>query len=173
MADFLCGISPLGLAVECNRYIIALVFILKAELKRKGIPDHFGGEVDVVIDEDRIVRADAVWLTPEDWDRQKEATTRAGKSDPRRTRILIAPTFVIESISPGHERHDETTKRRWYAEFGILNYWLLDSFSRSLKCLALDGEDYRVDAEGRGFAVVKSSLFPGLSIALKDLWLDA
>jgi len=149
-----------------------LLFVLKAELKRKATSDHFGGEVDIVIDEDRVVRADAVWLTPENWDRQKEATLRAGRSDPGRTRVLVPPKLVIESVSPGHERHDEATKRRWYAEFGIPNYWILDGFARSLKCLVLDGGSYRLDAEGRGNDAVRPSLFPGLSIELRHLWIE-
>ena len=47
-----------------------------------------------------------------------------------------------------HEAHDRVTKRRWYAEFGVANYWLLDVFGRSLECLVLDGGEYRADAAG-------------------------
>jgi len=149
-----------------------LVFILKANLKERGLPNHFGGEVDIIIDEDRVVIADAVWLTLADQERQREATRRAGKSEPGRTRILVPPTLLIESISPGHEWHDERTKRRWYAEFGVPNYWILDGFSRSLKCLVREASEYRVDVEGRGSDEVRPALFPGLTIPLAQLWLD-
>ena len=111
-------------------------------------------------------------MTPEDWKRHRRAARRAGRSDHRRTRILVPPTLVIESVSPRHERHDERTKRRWYAEFGVPNYWLLNSFSRSLKCLVLAGSDYRVDVEGRGSDELRPALFPGLTIPLAQLWLD-
>jgi Uma2 family endonuclease len=156
-----------------TRCLQELVFILKSELKKNHIPDAFGGEVDIVIDEDRVVRADAVWLTPADSERQQQATKQVGKTDPDRTRILIPPTLVIESISPGHERHDERTKRRWYAEFGVPNYWILDGFARSLKCLVLDGGEYRVDGEGRGAVAIRPTLFPALVIELGKLWLEA
>lgn len=154
------------------RSLQELLFILKSNLKQRGVSDDFGGEADIIIDEDRVVIADAVWLTPDDQRRQREAAHRVGRSDPGRTRILVPPTLVIESISPGHERHDERTKRKWYAEFGVPNYWILDGFSRSLRCLVLDGSEYRIDAEGRGADEIRPALFPGLAIQLGQLWLE-
>jgi Uma2 family endonuclease len=156
-----------------TRSLFKLVFALNAHVENRHIPGEFGGEVDIFIDDDRIVRADAVRLTAEDWERQRQAALKGGKVDPARTRILIPPNLVIESVSPGHERHDERTKRRWYAEFGVPNYWILDGFSRTLRCLVLDGADYRVDAEGRGDQQVRPSLFPELTINLASLWLEA
>lgn len=150
-----------------------LVFVLKAYLKNRGLPNHFGGEADIIIDEDRVVVADTVWMTLADQERQREAAKRAGRRNTARTRILVPPTLVIESISPGHERHDERTKRRWYAEFGVPNYWILNAFARSLRCLARDGTDFRIDAEGSGNDHLRPSLFPGVDIELAPLWLDA
>ena len=155
-----------------NRSLQQLVFILKTSLTARGLPNDFSTEVDLIIDEDRVVVADAVWLTPEDQRLQDEAARRAGKADPKRTRVLVPPTLVIESVSPGHERHDERTKRRWYAEFGVPNYWILDGFARSVKCLVREGSEYRVDAEGRDSADLRPSLFAGLNIPLAQLWLQ-
>jgi Uma2 family endonuclease len=155
-----------------TRSLFRLVFILTTELERRHMNSDFGGETDIVIDEDRVVRADAVWLTGNDLERQREAARMAGKADPGRTRILVPPTLAIESISPGHERHDERTKRRWYAEFGIPNYWILDGFARSLKCLILKSGEYQVDCEGRAKDELRASLFPELIIPLGQLWLD-
>ena len=67
---------------------------------------------------------------------------------------------------------DQRTKRRWYAEFGIPNYWVLNSFDHSLQCLTLDGNDYREDAAGRDQQEVRPSLFTNLVIALKELWAE-
>ncbi|MDB5296944.1 MAG: hypothetical protein JWO31_2927 [Phycisphaerales bacterium] len=130
----------------------------------------FSGEVDVVIDEPRVLRADAVYLDRDAKHRQAAAARAAGRRDPRRTRILVPPTLVIESVSPGHEAHDRRTKRRWYAEFGVPNYWLLDVFDRSLECLVLDGPAYRQDAAGRDADVVRPAAFPELAIPLAEVW---
>jgi Uma2 family endonuclease len=147
-----------------------LIFLLKANLKSRGLSDRFGTEVDIVIDEARVIVADAAWLSAEDQVRQEDAMRRAGKTNPERTRILIPATLIIESISPGHELHDRRTKRRWYAEFGVPNYWILDPFARSLQCLLLRNATYEVDVEGVEQEDLRPALFPELSIQLGTLW---
>jgi Uma2 family endonuclease len=147
-----------------------LVFLLKAHLKGRGLPDRFGTEVDIVIDAARVVVADAAWLSVEDQFRQAEALNRAGKDSQEKARILVPPTLVIESVSPGHELHDRRTKRRWYAEFGVPNYWILDSFARSLQCMSLSGPDYELDTEGQGQEQIRPFLFPKLVLSLGQLW---
>ena len=82
----------------------------------------------------------------------------------------MPPTLVIESLSPGHEDHDLETKRRWYAEFGVPDYWILDAFAEELVCLRLKGRNYVEDVRGRGKQVVRSSLFEGLKIDLGEVW---
>ncbi len=85
-------------------------------------------------------------------------------------RWLVPPTLIIESISLGHEAHDEETKRQWYEQFGVPNYWLLNAYAKTLRCLVLDGGAYRIDQEGQGDAELTPSLFPGLVVPLKTLW---
>jgi Uma2 family endonuclease len=130
----------------------------------------FATEVEIVVDEDRVARADAVYLTPAEEQRQREAALVAGRKDPTRTRILIAPMLIIECVSPGHEKHDHRTKRRWYGEFGVANYWLLDPFKLTLNCLVLRDGVYHEDAAGHGDDEVCPSLFPGLVLRLGEIW---
>ncbi len=130
----------------------------------------FATEVDIVVDEDRVARADAAFLTAAEEQRQREAAVAAGRKDPERTRILIPPALIIECISPGHEKHDHRTKRRWYGEFGVPNYWLLDPFQRTLQCLVLRDGAFDDDAVGQGDEEIRPSLFPGLMVRLKEIW---
>jgi len=146
------------------------MFLVKTHLVQRGLAGRFATEVEIVIGDARVARSDAAFLLPADEARQSAAVGAAGRADPSRTRILVPPTLIIESISPGHELHDERTKRRWYAEFGVANYWLLDAFGRSLQCLVLENGDYREDAAGRENPEARPSLFPGLVIPLKQLW---
>jgi Uma2 family endonuclease len=134
-------------------------------------------EVDVILNALRVPRADAVYLSPEDRRLQREANAATAPTHSRRRRmrygrILVPPTLIIESLSIGHEAHDRVTKRRWYAEAKVPNYWLLNAHDRSLVCLALDGTDYRTDAEGRDRDEVRPGLFPGLAIPLARLWAE-
>jgi Uma2 family endonuclease len=124
----------------------------------------------LIIDEERVVKADAVWMTPQEWARQVEASRSAGRADPDRTRIMVPPSLIIESVSPGHERHDHRVKRKWYAEFGVPNSWLMNAYERTLECLVLDGADYRVDQAARDTSDVRPGMFPGLVIPLTEVW---
>ena len=152
--------------------ITKLIFAVMTHLRANNIPGEFATELDIVIDPSRVVKADAAYLTRDDTRRQREAATAAGRADVQRTRILVPPTLVIESVSPGHERHDEQTKRRWYAEFGVGHYWLLNSFQHTLRCLTRHGSEYRDDAAGRDSESVRPSAFPGLVILLSDVWAE-
>lgn len=147
-----------------------LVRIVENHLEDKGIDAGFAPEVEIIIDQSRLPRADAALLTAEDEVRHARATRDAGRRSPERTRILVPPTLIIESVSPGHESHDERTKKKWYAEFGVPNYWLLDALKRSLQCLRLEAGSYRLDAAGRDDEQVRPSAFPGLVIPLGRLW---
>jgi len=148
------------------------MFLLKAYLKRQGTKARFSTEVDVVVDATRVARSDAVMMTPRDEAKQMRAGKAAGRPDPKRTRILIPRTLIIESISPGHEHHDLKTKRRWYQEFGVPNYWILDGYAESLECLVLEGGKYRRDAHGRKSDEVRPAFFSGLVIPLTEIWTD-
>ena len=160
-----------------SRRLYELQLRLSLHQRSAGIRGSFGNEVDIIIDPYRVVRADAVWMTPEDDARQAEAVANApppagggGPRDPERTRILVPPTLIIESVSPGHESHDRRTKRKWYAEFGVIHYWLFDPFSRSVESLLLEAGGYRVEHSLTGDADFRPSLFPGLVLPLSGVW---
>ena len=129
-------------------------------------------EVDLVLGDLRVPIVDAVYLSADDRIKQKQANASRGREKLRYGRILVPPTLVIESISLGHEAHDRVTKRRWYAEAKVPNYWILDALQHSLECLVLEGEDYRVDQSGREAAELRPSMFPGLVIPLARLWVE-
>jgi Uma2 family endonuclease len=143
-----------------------LIYVMRVQ----GVKARFATEVDVVVSARRVARSDAAVLLPADSKRQAAAARKAGKTDLKRTRIYVPPTLIIESLSPGHEDHDLETKRRWYAEFGVPHYWILDAFAEELLCLRLKGRSYVEDASGRGKQTVRPSLFEGLRINLSEVW---
>ena len=151
--------------------IANLIYLLKSHLRSNRLAGRISVEVDLVLRNDRVARADAVLLLPADERRQKAASRKAGKSpDLKRTRILVPPTLVIESVSEGHEHHDRETKRRWYAEAGIPHYWIVDALGRSFECLVLKGDTYRVEQSGRNKAKLRPAAFPGLVQPLEEIW---
>jgi Uma2 family endonuclease len=150
--------------------VLNLRDLLKAHLDSAGLPAAFAPEVDIVLDDTRVLKADLAYLTPEDKARQIAAARTAGKPDPRRARLYVPPTLVIESLSPCHELHDERTKRRWYAEFAVPHYWMLNVFERTLRCLVLEGGAYREDAAGRDADELRPAAFSGLLLPLARVW---
>jgi Uma2 family endonuclease len=150
--------------------VVNLIVLCHAHMRENGIGGTFATEPDIIIDDARVARPDAALMTTEDKRLQRQAAAVAGGRDPRRTRILVPPTLIVESVSPGHEHHDRKTKFRWYAEFGVPNYWILDAFQHSLTCWVLDGAAYRQDAAGRNTDEIRPGLFPGLVISLASIW---
>ena len=153
-----------------NRRLMRLIDMIKAHLGPAPSRGEFATEVDVVLAEDRVVRADAVFMTPEDDRRQEEELKRRGGFDDEVAPVFVPPTLIIESVSRGHERHDRVIKQRWYAEARVPNFWLFNSYQRTLDCLILDGNQFRVDQSGREDGEIRPTLFPGLVIPLAPLW---
>src|SRR4051812_20179852 len=139
-AYFDCGFALKRLIRMVDDYTIAA-----------GMGDALATEVDMILGKRRVPIVDAVFLSPDDRIKQKAAHAATGKRKHLRYgRILVPPTLVIESVSLGHEAHDRETKRAWYAEAKIPNYWLLDAQQRSLECLVLRGNEYNTDQVGHG-----------------------
>lgn len=149
-----------------------LIVLLTAYSRKNRLRWKVATEADIEVDELRVPRADTVILTPKDIKRQDELAKGRGRADPRRVRLLVPPTLIIESISPGHELHDERTKKAWYAEFGVPHYWIANAYQQTLECFRLDGGKYRLDAKGKGHQIIKRVGFPGLAIPLKEIWDD-
>jgi Uma2 family endonuclease len=153
-----------------GRGLFRLMTIVQGYIDANNIGGDFAVESDVVLNNMRVPRIDAVYLNPDALQRQEAINSASRRPRGRWGRIKVPPTLGIESVSPGHEAHDQVTKRRWYAEAGVPHYWLLNAFSRTLECLVLDGKSYRTEQLGRGTDEVRPSLFPGLIIPLARVW---
>lgn len=149
-----------------------LVRLVQAYLESKDLPTGFGFEVDVVVGEIRVPKADAVYMSRSDLAKQARAKSPRTPKRLKYGRVCVPPTLVIENISKGHESEDRVVKRAYYAEASIPNYWILDVYQRSLECLVLKRGKYVIDQLGRGKATVTPGCFSGLSIDLSKMWGD-
>ena len=150
--------------------LFALLSIIRAHLKQQKTTATLATEVDLVLSPKRVVVADAVLITPQDHKRQNAASRTISKPKHGQVRILVPPTLIIESVSPDDPDHDRQTKRRWYAEFKVPNFWLLDSYEKRLECLVLEGRAYRIAAAGEKSDQITAPLFDGIRISLDELW---
>ena len=133
----------------------------------------FTHETDLIVAGLRVPRPDAFYLSAADRAAQRSANKASGRGRRGKLpygRIVVPPTLVIESLSLGHEDHDRITKRAWYEQMRVPNYWMLNCFERSLEGLVLDGDHYRRDAFGKNADQLSPSMLPGLTIPLAPLW---
>lgn len=149
---------------------VMLTFILQDHLRQQHVPCKFASETDIEVSSPRVVRADAALVWGSDLAKFDALKFDDPRTDWRDYPLKLPPTLVIESISRGHELHDRRTKFRWYAEFGVQHYWIVDAYARRLDCLVLDPPSYRTDASGSGDEQVQPPAFPGLKIELRDVW---
>jgi Uma2 family endonuclease len=80
------------------------------------------------------------------------------------------PDLAIEVISPTSLRYDRGLKRRWYAEIGVPEYWIVDPEARTLERYLLTSGDYGASQVLAGDDVLRPESFDGLEIRLQDLW---
>lgn len=105
--------------------------------------------IDVVLDEAKalVLQPDVVFVSHE----------RAGIL---RNQVWGAPDLVVEVESPGTRRRDRTLKLRWYRQYGVREYWLIDPVAATITVMALDGARVR-RRRFRGARQIESPLLPG------------
>lgn len=147
-----------------------LKFILRSYFAARGVRAVFSGEVDIAVEPPLVVRADGVVVAGDDVNRFEEQKFDDAKATWKDCPLTLPPTIVIESVSKGHEAHDRISKRRWYAQLGVPNYWIVDGTRRTLECLRLVGSQYETDVAGSDNNVLEPTLFAGLIIPLAQIW---
>jgi Uma2 family endonuclease len=127
-------------------------------------------EVDVQLSPSRIVRPDMILMTADQLSRQRELEEEQHLGVEDYCPIFVWPTLIVESVSPGHQQHDRVTKRTWYAEAGIAQYWLLTAHERSLVCLEPQNGRYLESVAGRDDQTILGPACGGITIPLATLW---
>ncbi len=81
-----------------------------------------------------------------------------------------APDFIVEILSQSTAEHDAITKKQIYEKNGVKEYWLVDTWTKSIRVYLLKNEVY-------GFAKcyelnmeIEVKTLKGLKIKLKDIF---
>jgi len=113
---------------------------------------------DLILAPTTVVQPDLIFISN---DRRHIVTERA---------IEGPPNLVIEILSPTTGNIDRVTKAQLYARYEVPHYWLIDPDQQALEAYELTRDHYNLVASARNAEVFTSSLFPGFSIRLADLW---
>lgn len=129
--------------------------LLYAHVEAHGLGKVCSSPVDVVLDKDRglILQPDVVYLSNE-------------RLSLVRKQVWGAPDLVLEVESLGTRRRDRVSKRRWYRDYGVREYWLIDPIARTLTVFDFDRPDRTARRTFRGRALVRSTVLPALGITV-------
>lgn len=141
-----------------EKLVAMLIMALGGWCERRGWTV-LGSNYRVRISDKRGARPDVQVLTEEVFQAAGEQGLEHGR-----------PELVIEVISPSSRAHDRVTKVNWYASIGVPEYWIIDADARTLECLRLDGDTYRLAQNAAGDVVFRPKSFRGLRIDLGRLW---
>jgi Uma2 family endonuclease len=145
-----------------QRLVGDLCLALAGYLKPRGTAEVFLGPLDVVLSDHDIVEPDLLVVLADQADIVTDKHVRG------------APAIVIEMLSPGTRRRDETLKRELYARTGVREYWMVDPDQRAIRvCRWHAGAATVEDVTAVAGEVFTTDLLPGLEVNVSDLFARA
>lgn len=135
-----------------------LEYALLRHIKAHDLGVLYHAPVALVLDETNYVEPDIIYVSRE---REAILTDRG---------IEGVPDLVVEILSPSTKRRDREIKRDIYARFGVAHYWLVDPQARTLVAYTLVEGRYHALAQHGADDTFEPALFPGLRVALSELW---
>jgi Uma2 family endonuclease len=135
-----------------------LFAILHAHVRAHDLGEVYVAPFDVILDPRTVVVPDLVFAVRDRLDIVAERGVEG------------APDLLVEVLSPGTARRDRVRKLNAYARHGVRHYWLVDPEAKTVEALELVEGAYRLAAAVGGDDEFRPGVFPGLAIALPDLW---
>jgi Uma2 family endonuclease len=120
----------------------------------------YSSPVGLILDDKNGIQPDLVYVSKE----RSHILTRRG--------IRGTPDLIVEVLSPGTEDRDRGIKMRRFALAGVPHYWIVAPETRTLEAYRLRERERRYRRTGAYAAgeVFRPELFPGMEIAIADLW---
>ena len=85
--------------------------------------------------------------------------------------IRGAPDMVVEIVSPSSYKRDHLEKKRLYAQYGVVEYWIVDPSYRSIEIYILKEGVYELHAFGIDNEQITSQALKGFSIQVDAIFL--
>lgn len=148
-----------------HQHVVAMLLtILLQHVREHDLGRCLPAPFDVVLSDDTVVQPDIVFVRSERFESLYDGHGLRG-----------APDLVVEVLSPGTARLDRTAKRELYRHAGVPWLVLIEPGARLAEVFELtdDGAHSQLAAAVAENDTLELGLFPGLQIALGELWLDA
>lgn len=88
----------------------------------------------------------------------------------RKNYVKGAPDLVVEILSERTKKMDMSAKRKLYAKYGVIEYWIVDPDKKTVEVLSLGSKGYQSSGIYRIGQTLTSSVLPGLKISVADVF---
>lgn len=136
-----------------------IYFILRTFVEERKTGRIYPSPLDVQWPSGDVVQPDLFFLTNE------EAAAAAYAK-----RVSVAPSFVVEILSPGSVEHDAVTKRALYEANGVREYWLVDPETDFVAQLVLTEGRYAL-TEVRQEATIRGAVLEGFETKVSQFFM--
>jgi Uma2 family endonuclease len=134
-----------------------LEFVLKQSCRSEYLI--YDAPLDVILSETNVLQPDIMMIHRS----RLHIVTERG--------IEGSPDLVVEILSPGSRKRDKVIKMRTYAQYGINEYWIVDSITRTLEQYQLvDSGLYELRNLFEGNDEVTSDKLPCVSFVIGDMF---
>jgi Uma2 family endonuclease len=136
-----------------QQVVLRLGSLLDQHVRSRQIGKVGMSPVDVVLDRERalVVQPDVLFVS----------TKRLGIIGDR---VWGAPDLVVEVLSYGTARRDQTVKLGWYKQYGVRECWLIDPFGLSVSVVDCENVD-RLPADYAGSERIRSAVLPDFDVS--------
>lgn len=86
-----------------------------------------------------------------------------------RDQVWWPPDLVAEVLSPGTENRDRGEKLKWYRQYGVREYWMVDPFRARVTVADFAGP-WPVFRHASGAEQIRSTVFPRLELSADRLF---
>jgi Uma2 family endonuclease len=88
----------------------------------------------------------------------------------KRKNVVGSPDLVVEVASRSTGGYDRTTKKDFYAKYGVKEYWMVNATRQTVEVLVLEQEQYVFKGEFSGDEIIPSTIVPDFSVKVADFF---
>ncbi len=135
-----------------------MVYYLLSHIEFAGLGKVIPAPADVVLSPKNVYQPDVFVVLNEHLDRMQEK------------RVVGPPDLVIELASPSTALYDRVTKYDIYARFGVPEYWIAKTATRTVEVLVLEDGKYRSLGVFQDQDRLPSRIVPDLPVAVDQFF---
>ena len=145
-----------------QRIAFKLTLFLGNFVEARHLGEVYFAPFDVVLSETNVVQPDLLYVSNDRLDIFTDAVA------------MGAPDLAVEVLSATTRRRDEVTKLRLYENFGVDEYWIIDTAKAAIRIYRRSGKRLALVAEllNEDGVMLTTPLLPGLAIPLAAIFED-